>query len=370
MKKLTKLIIYFVYLTIAALILVECCLRIFGFHSDGGNTIIDHHSLLGWIFKPNQVAICVGLEWKVKYSVNEYGIREKTNIGKKQDGVYRVLVLGDSFTEGFGIPQDKRYTHLAEILCNKRDSRKVEIINAGIRGYNLTQYYLLFQILYGKYNPDLVVIAAVHGDLKVKGDAMAGKNVVFGKEKYSIPYYILEDEKIVLKGVPVPLPDKSAYTEGKLEVLKKYLKKSTLYCFVRSAYRNNTFIRKIINWSYPEHFFDEKMLSNTPDDMQAEQQIAKLIIENMKSVLSHDNNKIAIFLLFDDSAGYDVAFYSKIAKELQIPYMCFSEVNDKYKLDKSKHHFKYDGHLNEKGNVLVAESLYNFFEQCGMFDSS
>ena len=66
MQKLIKFIIYFFYLTVAALILGECCLRIFGVYGDEGNIKIDHHNLLGWILKPNQTGIDTNIEWKVK----------------------------------------------------------------------------------------------------------------------------------------------------------------------------------------------------------------------------------------------------------------------------------------------------------------
>jgi len=239
MAKLVKIAVYIVYVIIVALVLSEVSLRILGFYSVSKEELIEYNEILGWSFISNKTAINTELEWKVDYRINEDGLRERSNIKKKTDNLYRILILGDSFTEGVGIRQNKRFSYLTETLCNEKSSGKIEVINGGVRGYNLTQYYILFRTLYKKYEPNLVIIAADGGDLDVMSDC-----TWFGAVKYYRPYYNLENGHLVLKGIPVPEPDRHMCKNDKLEVFKKYLRYSILYCFLRTVSSRNVFLKK------------------------------------------------------------------------------------------------------------------------------
>ena len=47
------------------------------------------------------------------------------------DDAFRILVLGDSFTFGYGVENDETYSVQLQNLLNERLDRTVEVVNAG-----------------------------------------------------------------------------------------------------------------------------------------------------------------------------------------------------------------------------------------------
>ncbi|MDD4939039.1 MAG: SGNH/GDSL hydrolase family protein [Candidatus Omnitrophica bacterium] len=104
--------------------------------------------------------------------VNKYGIKVYYNslgfigkeIGDKHDDIFRILGVGDSVTAGTYLPQDQRYINrLGEILADKTNKR-IEIINAGVGGYNTWQE---LESIKGKglsVNPDLIIVGVCLND--------------------------------------------------------------------------------------------------------------------------------------------------------------------------------------------------------------
>ena len=65
----------------------------------------------------------------------------------------RVLVLGDSFTWGFGVEQEQIFT---EVIENSR--KDVEVINAGVSGYSPDQELIWLREQGMHFQPDLVLL--------------------------------------------------------------------------------------------------------------------------------------------------------------------------------------------------------------------
>ncbi|HCU24021.1 MAG TPA: hypothetical protein DF383_03310, partial [Deltaproteobacteria bacterium] len=81
-----------------------------------------------------------------------FGMRDKdrTLISKQS----RTVMLGDSFIEGYGIPEGKRISDLLEKW------RGTEHLNFGTAGdFGPTQYYLLYKNLAKKFSHDEIIIA-------------------------------------------------------------------------------------------------------------------------------------------------------------------------------------------------------------------
>jgi hypothetical protein len=91
---------------------------------------------------------------------NEYGHRGKTYPLAKTPGKYRILVLGDSFTEAVQVGEDDLFTSQLEALYPN-----VEIFNAGVGGYGTVQEYLYLAAEGLRFNPDLVLIMVFENDL-------------------------------------------------------------------------------------------------------------------------------------------------------------------------------------------------------------
>lgn len=102
---------------------------------------------------PNCSGVIVTPDFKETIKTDSLGIRED-EVGEKKPGVKRVLILGDSYAEGWGVNIENRYDRVAKsILTNN-----VEIIDAGVRSYSpiLELEYLRTKGI--KFKPDYVVL--------------------------------------------------------------------------------------------------------------------------------------------------------------------------------------------------------------------
>jgi len=99
----------------------------------------------------------------VRVEINSHGWRDDEYPYKKPPGTFRILILGDSFVEGFQVPLRDTLAKVLEQKLNKR-RRNVKVINAGFGGVG-TDYELLFFRREGfKYAPDLVIVGFFVGN--------------------------------------------------------------------------------------------------------------------------------------------------------------------------------------------------------------
>ena len=155
---------------ISALIFAEVFIRLVYPHplvNQYGNNVSDRYLP----YKPQPLSVTSGTsvsqEYEYKYKHNSFGFRDVEHTLYKDNNVFRVLGLGDSFTYGVGAGFEQTYLFILENMLNDRSSvhPTVEVIKAGIpRYYPETQRILLQH--YGKnYMPDLIIIGFVPNDI-------------------------------------------------------------------------------------------------------------------------------------------------------------------------------------------------------------
>ena len=99
----------------------------------------------------------------VDVAINSLGLRDREIPLERTPGADRVLMLGDSFTLGWGVPFDDTVSKRLERLFAK-DGRNIEVINSGVGNYNTVmevEYYLTRGF---KFHPDVVVLNYVIND--------------------------------------------------------------------------------------------------------------------------------------------------------------------------------------------------------------
>ena len=103
-------------------------------------------------------------EFDVAYRVNEFGLRG-SQIAPKREDEKLVLVLGNSFVEGWGVEEETTFVSVAQgVVRDKRkslNSAPVRIVNGGVSGYGAAQLYLNLQRIWPAVSPDVVVLAIV-----------------------------------------------------------------------------------------------------------------------------------------------------------------------------------------------------------------
>jgi hypothetical protein len=111
----------------------------------------EHRNLLVSI--PNLVRFEKKSEFKYEHRYNSLGLRNDEIKTPKPANEYRILGLGDSFTEGIGAPQDSSWLPLLQnILQQKTSQYKINCINAGHAGSDPVFDYQLLKKNYIFFN--------------------------------------------------------------------------------------------------------------------------------------------------------------------------------------------------------------------------
>lgn len=130
---------------------------------------------------PNQEALLMGVYIKI----NSQGMRDYEYPISKDENTYRILVLGDSMTFGWGTPLEKTYPKVLERMLNENHPewdgksnqlcsespqnrpavahhvvplQKYEVINTAVGNYNTVQEVTYFKERGIQYNPDMVLL--------------------------------------------------------------------------------------------------------------------------------------------------------------------------------------------------------------------
>ncbi len=71
-------------------------------------------------------------EFNYPFKHNADGLRDKTRAVEKDSNEYRIICLGNSYTEGIGAPQDSTWPALLENYLKNETKNKVCVLNAGV----------------------------------------------------------------------------------------------------------------------------------------------------------------------------------------------------------------------------------------------
>lgn len=163
-------------------------------------SIVRYHPLLGWDHPPDAEAWLHRPEYDVLLKFNSKGLRGPEYPYEKPAGVFRTLLLGDSFTDGYTVAEEKCVRADLERELGSRDCAGNQVLNSGAIGYSTDQEYLFYRLEGRKYAPDAVVVLFCSNDLYFNTTGEQGK-----------PYFALEGEKLVLRNSPVPPPDRGGW---------------------------------------------------------------------------------------------------------------------------------------------------------------
>ena len=121
------------------------------------------HPVLGWALQPNANYLYEIPGGTVSVAYNSQGWRDAEHLRKKPDGVFRILVLGDSFMEANSVELNDTFHRRVEELARAAGSN-TEVINMGVAGYGTLQEYLVYRDIGQLYEPDLVLVGFFDGN--------------------------------------------------------------------------------------------------------------------------------------------------------------------------------------------------------------
>jgi hypothetical protein len=205
--------------TFLALLIVEVIVRISktpAIIQTHQQLFVEHDPLLGWRKIPNATGVHATSEYTIEEQFNSRGLRGPEYPYEKSNGEYRILILGDSFAEGYTVPFDELFS---EVLKRSlvHPNKRVEVINAGTGGYSTDQEVIFFAMYGKKYTPDLTILLFYQNDVWYNGQARYWRG-------FKPRFEFLENGDLSLSGVPVPLPGRSNAEDSGFRRLKRWLR--------------------------------------------------------------------------------------------------------------------------------------------------
>lgn len=184
------------------LVILEVAARVAESRSRGGgkerdetSRYVEHHPRLGWRKKPGAKVRYQRREYDVEVAVNSQGLRDPERAPNAK--AFRILALGDSFVEGYTVPLDRTVTQVMERAL-RSDACAVEVLNAGTAAYSTDQEYLFYLEEGVRHAPQVVLLFAYYNDILWNTAAN-----YFGSPK---PLLVPKDGALVLSNDPVPPP--------------------------------------------------------------------------------------------------------------------------------------------------------------------
>jgi hypothetical protein len=189
----------------------------------------EYDALLGWRKHAGARSYFRSSEYDVPLDINSLGLRDPERGYAAASGVSRLLVLGDSFAEGYGVRMEDGVAQLLERSLEGQGCR-FEVVNGGTTGYSTDQEYLFYKSEGLKYAPRIVVLFFYYND--VLYNARGGhRHPARGK-----PVFMVVDGALVLKNVPVPTTIEAGPARGRGESTSA--PRSALVAWVRDRLRN------------------------------------------------------------------------------------------------------------------------------------
>ena len=122
--------------------------------------IVNHSD---FIFPPHESISWKTLEYNFTVFTNNIGFRDRDFTIHKAPGKYRILAVGDSFTFGWGVNIEKVWVKELEKRLNEKGFN-VEIANLGLAGASSKNYLSIVKKYAPMLKPDLIIIAVLQGD--------------------------------------------------------------------------------------------------------------------------------------------------------------------------------------------------------------
>ncbi len=97
-------------------------------------------------------------EFRTHVRINSHGLRDVDHEYAKEPGVYRILILGDSFMEAMQVELEQGFARLLEEHLRIAAGDHIEVINTGVSAWGTDNELLFFREEGYKYQADLVLL--------------------------------------------------------------------------------------------------------------------------------------------------------------------------------------------------------------------
>lgn len=264
--------------TIVTLFFLEFMVRVF-FPQNLYPYVYKDDPLVSYRLKENYRGVHKTPEFKVKVETNSDGLRDYEHPFKKEEGSYRILVIGDSFTFGEGVEMEESYPKVMEKLLNERGlGKRMEVLNASAFSWGPSEEYLYLKHYGSRYKPDMVILG-----YNVNSDIWQSRYGLFDAD----------NDRLISTG-----------TENANKRLNRFLKEIPGYLFVRErsellAMLRRTasdFLDREINRAYSDiqlSFYKGK----PNDDAIKGLRITEVLLKGFKELSERDGYRFVLLLI-------------------------------------------------------------------------
>jgi len=207
---------------------------------DSRMNIFQMDPVVGFTYKPYAVTYEKGREYNVQYRINSSGLRDREH-ERKTKGVFRILLLGDSFSASHGLSiEDSLSTQLERALQARATSDQmpvvIEVVNAAVGGYSPFNYWKAYHRWSSEFRPDIVVVGLSPDDYDCSNEYMS--------------YFIEEGETLAVhKGGEEPQEKDRGDIRRDIKKLRKWLSwNSELYVLLRNFLYYNDLMGRANLW--------------------------------------------------------------------------------------------------------------------------
>lgn len=144
-----------------------------------------HNDILGYVPNPGFCGPGFGDSF---HTIDADGLRFSGERPASSDG--SILTVGDSFTYGDEVRDEEAWPARLQSLTGR------PVLNGGVSGYGLDQTILRAEQLTPVHGPSVIIVSFIADNiLRTEMSRMWWRNK---------PWFTIEDDQLVLKGVPVP----------------------------------------------------------------------------------------------------------------------------------------------------------------------
>lgn len=276
---------------------------------------------LTYVLKKNAECVFRNIEYRTRYRMNSLGLRDDEITLQKPE----IIVLGDSFTMGWGVEQDETYAKIIEKKLGMRT------LNAGISSYGTVREMKLLNRIDTNHLKYLLIQYS-------ENDIM--ENHAFEKNRYTPT-----NEKWYLW-----LQQKRNY----------YFRK---YTFTLIKLIKNNFIAMVKTYYKPEYTGNSKHDSGKygEDITEAKKKEVDLFLHALKrnTKINYNKTKVIVFELSEPSwytGDFIRHFQERASKDTTHEYDSFQVLDVMKRLEKDDF-FHIDEHINHNGHSKVANML-------------
>lgn len=167
-KSLVRIVLTVAISVLIGLVIAEVAVRLLSPHRLRTPFAIDDPNLL----YRNEAGVSgrhsFPTQFDYSFSIDSKGCRGTEVNWQKPPGIRRIVCVGDSFTWGVGVEDEQTYPAQLQQLLNSdlagSEAAQTQVVNAGVMGWGVCQYYIWGRAEGLRFQPDVMVLGMFEDD--------------------------------------------------------------------------------------------------------------------------------------------------------------------------------------------------------------